>query len=505
MSRISLRRTAGGIPVYLDGTKGVNCGYLVGVRTGSRDEHEGVFGISHLLEHTVFRKTKTMCSFEMAKLMEGAGGALNAFTAKKVTAYFGVTLRETSEVAMRCVGDIVSNPLINKRDTELERAIVLQELSMVKSEPAEYIHSLFEENLWKGDILGMDEGGTEESVEALTYRDLRRYYRERYGRPNLSVYATGAPDPDAVVKWAEGALDPMQAEVVNKRRAPAKTCAGLSVKNNRSGHCQIAFGFPVAGASPKERAANAVLAAALGAGTSSRLFQGVREKNALVYAVNMVHESYSDAGYVAAFMSCTGGNVVRSLEETAKTIRRFRREGLAEGELGRTKNIIKGGIARASERTDGRLYAMCMDDLTHGEVLTAEQKMRGIDAVTEDDVMRTADRLFSPDRLSVTILGKAGADARAYDPSSADLRSRSSRNRPMTCITASSADPSDAATSGVRHSDTVATSPASTATNLTERGMWSGSIRLPILKAVGTLMSCAGTSLATASSKSATS
>lgn len=502
MAKIISEKTAGGIPVYVDTAEGVNSGFIVGVATGSRDEREGEYGISHLLEHTVFRETKDMDSFEMAKLMEGAGGELNAFTSKEVTAYFGVTLKETSDVAMRCVGDIVSSPKISEKDTELEKSIVLQELSMLKSEPEAYIHSLFEENLWKGDILGMDEGGFENTVEGLTYENLRNYYGERYGRPNLKVFATGE-DPEVVVDWAERCFDPMEAAVVNERKPPAKASSGLEIKDNGNDHCQIGFGFPLSNMDEESRMAAHVVASVLGAGTSSRLFQRVREKNALVYSVYMSEVSYSDAGYVGAFMSCTEGNVVKTMDETAAAIREFTAEGLKEGELRRTKNILKGAVARSSERTSGRLYHMCVGGMTRGKVMSTEQRFEAIDAVTEDDVMRIAGELFSPDDLSVTILGKVGRDVRDYEPCSLEFRSR--RNWSIRCITALSAEGSAALTGGVRSSLMVCMSSISTATNFTDRGMVSGSIFRPIFSAVGMFMSCAGTWPVTASSKSSVS
>ena len=201
---VEVRKTSAGIPVVTEYVpNSASAGFLVGVRTGSRDEYDGIFGLSHLLEHTVFRETKTRNSFDMAKEMEGAGGELNAFTGKEMTGYYGITLSETADVAMKLVGDIVANPLISEKDTALEKEIVLQELSMVKSEPESYVHDLFEENLWAGNELGRDEGGSEETVIPLTHEDLRKYYGERYGRPNLAVFATGNFDGDEVVKGAE--------------------------------------------------------------------------------------------------------------------------------------------------------------------------------------------------------------------------------------------------------------------------------------------------------------
>lgn len=148
---ITVSRTSGGIPVVTESVPGSqSAGYMICVATGSRDETEGMFGISHLLEHTVFRETGTRDSYQMAKEIEGAGGEINAFTGREMTAFYGVTIKETAEVAMDIVGEIVADPKIDEEDTELEKKIVLQELSMVKSEPETYIRDLFESQLWRG-------------------------------------------------------------------------------------------------------------------------------------------------------------------------------------------------------------------------------------------------------------------------------------------------------------------------------------------------------------------
>lgn len=415
-------RTAGGIPVLTEAVpSSASAAFLIAVRTGSRDEVPSIFGLSHLLEHTVFRETKTMDSFEMAKLMEGSGGMLNAFTAKEMTGFYGVTLRETADVARRCVADIVANPLINEKDTELEKKIVLQELNMVKSEPEEYVHDLFESDIWQGDALGQDEGGREEVVRGLTHEDLRKYYGERYGRPNLAVFATGGTDSGSVTEWAEGSLDGMSAPVVNDRRAPKVHPAGFHYHAHASDQVQVAFGFPFGKLDTKRRMAASVMSAVLGAGTSSRLFQSVREKKALVYSIYDVAESYSDAGYSAAFLSCTDRNVGEALRQTAATVSGFRKEGVGKDELRRTKNLLKGEVARSSESTGRRIFEMCQRYMAHGEYRSTAETLALIDSVTEDDVMAAAQSILDADRLCVTVLGQCSKENQEFDLGSLDI------------------------------------------------------------------------------------
>ena len=419
---IELTKTAAGIPVITERVpNSASAGFLVAVRTGSRDEYDGIYGLSHLLEHTVFRETKTRNSFEMAKEMEGAGGELNAFTAKEMTGYYGITLAETSEVAMKLVGDIVANPLINEKDTELEKEIVLQELSMVKSEPETYIHDLFEENLWDGNELGRDEGGTEDTVKPLTHKDLRKYYDERYGRPSLAVFATGDIDPARVAEWAEETFDPMEASVVNSRTSPAMPGAKYTCTDHNSEHINIGFGFPVGRMDAKERVTAKVLGAVMGAGTSSRLFQNVREKNALVYSIYSNGHNYSDAGYISAAMSCTGKNVIKALQETARSYSEFRRNGLEKGELERTKNLLKGAVARGAETTDNRIYSMCVGYMTHGSASSTADTLAMIDSVTEDEVMAAAEKYLRADALNISVLGRCSKKIQDFDASSLEI------------------------------------------------------------------------------------
>ncbi|MBR2254921.1 MAG: insulinase family protein, partial [Candidatus Methanomethylophilaceae archaeon] len=276
-NNITVSKTTAGIPVIVDEVPGSrSAGFMISVATGSRDETEGIYGLSHLLEHTVFRETSTRDSFQMAKEIEGAGGELNAFTGREMTAFFGVTIKETADVAKSIVGDIVADPLINEKDTELEKKIVLQELSMLKEEPESYIHDVFMMEMWRGHELSQDEGGDPALVARMTHRDLRAYYDEKYRIPNLAVYATGAVDVDSTVAWAEETLDGMGGGKRNVRKAPPVPKAGYKFVANEAEHYHIAMGLPAYAPSDKRKTTAKMLSAILGMGTSSRLFQNVR-------------------------------------------------------------------------------------------------------------------------------------------------------------------------------------------------------------------------------------
>jgi predicted Zn-dependent peptidase len=414
---IEVSKTSGGIPVVVENipdSQSAAC--MIGVATGSRDETEGIYGLSHLLEHTVFRETKTMDSYQMAKEIEGAGGELNAFTGREMTAFYGITIKETADVARRIVGDIVANPLINEKSTELEKKIVLQELSMIKSEPDRYIHDLFSMVLWRGHELEQDEGGDEKLVEKMTFEDLRAYYDEKYRIPNLSVYAVGSAGMEETVSWAEETLDGMTGGKRNVRKEPPMPEGKYEFVANDSDHYQVAMGFQAYGASHPDRAAVSMLSAVLGSGTSSRLFQDVREKKALVYSIFTSVSQNSDASSLATFMSCTKENVAEAMETTSQVLGKFLAEGLEKGELDRAKRLVKGANVRAMESTDNRLYRLGVNHMLNGRTETLEQRLERIDAVTEEDVMRVAQDILVSDRMNTVVLGKNSRKLKNYDP-----------------------------------------------------------------------------------------
>ena len=413
---IKVSETSGGVPVVVENIPdSQSAAYMIGVATGSRDETSDIFGLSHLLEHTVFMETKTMDSYQMAKEIEGAGGELNAFTGREMTAFYGITIKETADVARKIVGDIVANPLINEKSTELEKKIVLQELSMIKNEPDRYIHDLFSMVLWRGHELEQDEGGDEKLVEKMTSEDLRAYYEEKYRIPNLSVYAVGSIDMKETVAWAEDTLDGMSGGKRNIRKEPPMPTGKYEFVANDSDHYQVAMGFPAYGSSHPDRTAVSMLSAVLGSGTSSRLFQDVREKKALVYSIFTNVSQNSDASSLTAFMSCTKENVGEAMETTSKVIGNLLKEGLEKGELDRAKRLVKGANVRAMESTDNRLYRLGVNHMLNGSIETLEERLKKIESVTEEDVMRVAEDLLRSERMNTVVLGKNSRKFKNYD------------------------------------------------------------------------------------------
>lgn len=421
-NNVSIGYTSGGIPVITESIPGaISSGYMVAVNTGSRDETPDIFGLSHLLEHVVFRATKTRTSFEMSKEIEGAGGEMNAFTAKEMTAFYAVTIRDTAKVAQDLVADIVSNPLIADNDTELEKKIVLQEISMCENEPDSYIHDLFDENIWKGHELSQSEAGTREIVSGLKNTDLRKYYDEKYRVPNFKVFACGAVDNADTVEWAERNLDALSGNKATKRTKPAVTGASYKHVKRKEDHCYVGMGFRTFEPTDKDLPALKLMSAVLGSGSSSRLFQSVREQKALVYSVYNAVTQYTDASTTGTFMSSTEENVLEAIETTAKTYRVFKENGLTENELTRAKNLLKGALSRSMESTSHRLYNLARNTMLTGVPESFEKRLEALDSVTDEDVMRVAEKVLDPKGLNIVMFGNDVKNMKDFDVSQLDF------------------------------------------------------------------------------------
>jgi predicted Zn-dependent peptidase len=411
VDEISLEHTGAGIPVVTERINGrIGSGFLVAVGTGSRDESKDIGGISHLLEHVVFRGTKKRTSLQISKEIEGAGGEMNAFTSKELTAFYGITLKETADIAKQLVADICVNPLISEKDVELEKKIVLQEISMWENDPESYIHKLFAETLWDGHELSQNEAGEADIVASLTHNDLREYFRERYRSPNLAVIACGSVESGDVLRWAEENFDDIGEGRRITRTEPVRMGTSYRFYPRKGDHTYTGMGFHAYPADHPDKVSLRLLTAVLGAGMSSRLFQRIREEKALVYSVYGVIDQNSDAGSMAFYMSSTEDNVLNAINTAADVLKELRDNGLQKGELDRARNLMKGATARKMESTNNRMYRMTRTFMLTGKAEPFVNDLDALDHVSDEDIMRVADDIISSKKVNIAVYGKKTKD-----------------------------------------------------------------------------------------------
>ena len=419
---ITVQRTGQGIPVITETIDDCRIsGYMVAVGTGSRDEAVGEWGISHLLEHSVFRAAGDRSSFQMSKEIEGAGGELNAFTGKELTAFYGMTIKGAESIAKSIVADIVCDPLLKPEDVEMEKKIVIQEIGMGENDPSSYIHTLFSETMWGSSELGHYVAGSVESVGRMDDVCLRRYYSDKYVGSNIAVFACGAVDPSDALEWAEEHFDALPKGVSNKRTVP-KACGCRYVHYPRKEeHCYVGMGFPAFPANHPDMPALSLLSAVMGSGMSSRLFQSVREEKALVYSVYNAVGKSSDASTFAAYFSSTEENLLNAIETIGASYRELLDGGVSQEELDRARNLVKGSLIRRNESTRNRMNDLAQSYMMGMEPRGLGERIAELDGVTIEDLARVAEKVIRTDSLAVAMYGRDVGSMKDFNPASIEL------------------------------------------------------------------------------------
>ncbi len=401
---ITTNSTPSGIPVVVERLPDSHSASLsVYLGAGSRDESDQQAGIAHMLEHMLFKGTSRRTAREMSEQIEAAGGEQNGYTTKEVTSYQAFALDETVEVAEDILADMVLNPLLDSSCLATEKNVVLQEINMLQNDPDDYIHVLFCESLWGDHPMGRSEAGSSATVSSLTERDVRDFFELNYRPPRMAVFAVGNVDPDQVTEWARNSFDHLAPSPPRIERTPPRPRAVFEVRPRDDRQAYVGMGFPGCSSVDPDRFAQRLTASVLGMGTSSRLFQEIREKEGLVYEIFASSSSYTDCGVMSIFFNTTVDDQEKVVRLVGEEIRRLKEEGLEKGELDRAKRLLKGIYVRRLESSETRMIRLGEMFMSTGKAVTPEESLREIDAVTEEDVHRMAAMVMSRDRLCMTM------------------------------------------------------------------------------------------------------
>jgi predicted Zn-dependent peptidase len=372
---------------------------------GSRHEPADQGGIAHLVEHMLFKGTDTRTAEDIAQAIDSIGGQMDAFTAKEYAGYYLKVLDEHLPFAVEVLSDIVMHPAFRRPDIEREKRVVVEEIKMVEDTPDDLVHELFTERFWADHPLGRPILGTRERVESLTQERLRRYFEAVYTAPNLIVAAVGNVEHAQVLDLAARAFEDLpgtaepivtqaprpvpQVLVRNKELEQSHVCLGTS------GYCQ----------DHAERHASYVLNTVLGGSMSSRLFQNVREKRGLAYAVFSGLSAYRDAGSMTVYAGCANDAVGELIDVVIAELRRIKDEPLEELELRRAKDHLKGSLMLNLESTSSRMSHIARQEIYFDRQFGLDEMLNGIERVTREDVQRVARDLFADGGLAATVLG----------------------------------------------------------------------------------------------------
>lgn len=394
-------------------TRSVSVSLYVGA--GSRYETDPEAGISHLLEHLLFKGTpKRPTPQEISELIEGVGGVMNAGTDREMTVYYAKVARVHFDRAADALTDMIRNALVAAEELEKERKVVIEELAAVEDSPAQLVDLLLDATMWPGQPLGRDVGGTEATVSAITRDETVGYLHRQYVPNNIVVSVAGAVEHEEVVQFVERALGDWHAgspsawfPAVDGQDAPR---LAVQYKQSEQAHIEIA----VHGYSSlhPDRYAMDLISVILGEGMSSRLFIELREKRALCYDVHSFSSHYLDAGSFAVYAGVDPSKTVEAGQALLQELARLRDEGITEEELSKAKELSKGRLLLRMEDTRNVSGWLGGQEMLVGEIKTPDEVVALVDAVSMKDVQRVAREILVQDKLTVAIVGPFKSDRR---------------------------------------------------------------------------------------------
>ncbi len=375
------------------------------VKTGSRNETPAQAGVSHFLEHMLFKGTERHSAIEISEIFDGLGAAVNAATGKETTHLHARFLDEHTEDAFRLLSEMLLAPTYPEVDSE--REVVLEEIAMYEDEPMDRVHDFLAEAVFGRHPLGRRVLGTAEVIASIPVPDIDAYHHDRYAAPNLIVSAAGHVDHEAICDLSRRFVKPPSEQPAESNGAVPDLAPRLCFNQKDTEQYHICFGAPGLTRDDERRYALAVLDSIYGGSTSSRLFVEVREKRGLAYSVGSYNDQYTDLGLVATYVGTREDNVEEACGLIAGEINRLRSEPVSAEELDRGKENVKGRLVLSSESTATRMSRNARSALFGTPLYTLDEMLEKVEAVTVDDVTALSQELYDPQQLSASCIGRS--------------------------------------------------------------------------------------------------
>jgi predicted Zn-dependent peptidase len=381
----------------------------VWIRAGSRDERDEVAGISHLMEHMLFKGTPDMDALGVAQAFEGIGAQENAATGEEYTVLYARFLPEHLERALDITSDMVLRPTL--ADLEREREVIVEEIRMYEDRPDQLADEYLSGLIFHDDPLGRPIIGSAETVRGVDHDTLRTFHHGVYTAPNVFVVAAGKVDRDELERMVEEKVSGLpEGEPFTRVASPRSPESRFYFKYKETEQYHVSLGSQGIPARSEDRYAMAALNNVLGGGMSSRLFQEVREKRGLAYAVYSYHQGYSDAGAIKTYVGSTTGNVEEAVRVITEQLGRVQGELVPDEELDRTKQQLKSSTLLALESTAARMNRIGRSVITGTELLSPEEIADRIEAVSAEDIRRLAKTHLNLENMYLTAVGPKELD-----------------------------------------------------------------------------------------------
>ncbi len=379
----------------------------VWILTGSRRETPDENGISHFIEHMVFKGTSNRSAEDIARSVDSVGGGLDAFTAKEMVSYNTKVLDEHVPIAFDVLSDLALNPLFRDEDIEKEKGVILEELKAEVDNPEYLVHEIFSSSFWKDHPLGKPILGTKETVKQFHSGMLREYWERYYSPSNILITAAGHLEHDRIVRLAEDRFSVLARQDELPPEHPPKPHARMIFRNKSSlEQVHVYMGMPAYALPHESRFVCYILNTVLGGGMSSRLFQNIREKQGLAYSVYSELNMYRDAGCFAVCAATSEETARKVVLSVMDELRCLEQEPIGAEELRRAKDHLKGSFVLGLESTSSRMGNLARQEMYFRRFFTLDEMIESIEAVTAEQVQAVAREFFQPDRIALTMLGR---------------------------------------------------------------------------------------------------
>ncbi|MEG9431565.1 M16 family metallopeptidase [Terriglobus sp. ADX1] len=388
--------------------RSVSLGVWIG--TGSRDEQAEENGLSHFVEHMVFKGTTTRSARDIARETDAIGGNLDAFTGKETVCFNIKVLDSNVPTAMNILADLVLNPTFTPDDIAREQSVVLEEIKMDEDNPDYLIHEIHTANFWKNDPLARSILGTAKTVSSFDEAAVRRFHSERFVPSNMVFSAAGHLEHEEMIAEVTRYFGALAATSDTRTRFPEPApTPHITLRNKKSlEQVQICLGVPAPRVDHPDRYALYLLSSILGGGMSSRLFQSVREEAGLAYSIYSELSPFRDTGALSIYAGTSIEKTQEMLRLILEEFRRIKAESVSEDELERAKNQSKGNIVLGLESSSSRMSNLARQQMYYGRFNTVDDIIADVDRVTAADVQRLAVELLQPGKISLTLLGNLG-------------------------------------------------------------------------------------------------
>lgn len=391
----------------IDSVSSITLGVWIDV--GSRDEEQNENGISHFIEHMLFKGTKKRSTKEIALALESLGGTLNAFTGRENTCLYAKVLDEHLEIALDVLSDLLLNPLFNPYDFKKEKKIIAEEIKELEDMPSEVAFDLLMEAMWGEHPLGRPVIGDIKNIQKLERGQLLNFMREKYVSPKIVIAACGNLIHQRLVKLVENKFklnNPIPKRI--REIPPLKLLSQKIAQRRKTAQTHICIGFPGYSFKHPKRYAALLLGNILGGGMSSRLFQNLREKFGMVYTIHTFIDSFKDKGIFGVYLGTDKKQVLPAVEQVLKELHRIKKDDLKRKELEDAKYQLKGNLILGAESTSTRMNRLARLEIYLKDYISLEKTISLINQVKKEEVIEVANELMHKDRLSVAMLGQVG-------------------------------------------------------------------------------------------------